>query len=399
MVIDGAGVGALPDAPEYHDEGSNTLGNLSRCFSGGLHLPNLGKLGLGNIISINGVPPTSGSSGSFGKCIEAGVGKDSTTGHWEIAGVITSTPFPLYPMGFPPEIISPFEMATGREVLGNKPASGTEILKELGDDHVATCRPIVYTSADSVFQIAAHEDVIALSELYEMCEIARGLLTGQNKVSRVIARPFAGKSGAYKRTRHRKDYSVAASSDTLLDIAQGHNLATIGIGKTGDLFAHRGLSAEIYTANNQEGILATLIQINEAPDGIIFTNLVDTDTIYGHRRDIAGFRGALEQFDHFLPKILKAMHEEDLLFITADHGIDPTKPGSDHTREYTPLLVYSPSRQGGVDLGIRESFADIAATIADHFQIDAPGLAGTSFLSQLPRISNLQIRRHSEEGA
>jgi phosphopentomutase len=333
------------------------------------------------------------------------VGKDSTTGHWEIAGVISETPFPVYPMGFPQEIIKSFEMATGREILGNKAASGTEILKELGDDHVATSRPIVYTSADSVFQIAAHEDVISLNELYEMCEIARGLLTGQNKVSRVIARPFTGKSGSFRRSRHRKDFSVAAPSDTILDVAMAQGLSTIGIGKTGDLFAHRGLSLKVDTEDNQEGILATLIQINEAPEGIIFTNLVDTDTIYGHRRDVAGFRKALEEFDQFLPKLMQAMQPDDLLFITADHGVDPTMPGSDHTREFTPLLVYGRNWEGGIDLGTRETFADIAATVREFLEISGTGdgsgktagLAGTSFLGQMKRVAAPKMRLHSDE--
>ena len=391
IVLDGVGIGALPDAAEYGDVGSNTLVNLSRVFDQGLHLPNMAKVGLGNVANIRGVPPDPIASGGWGKCAEASKGKDTTTGHWEIAGVVSHEPFPTYPNGFPPEVIGEFEQRIGRETLGNYPASGTMVIQELGDEHVATGHPIVYTSADSVFQVAAHEDVVPLEKLYEMCAVARELLNGKHQVGRVIARPFNGDQGAYKRTKNRKDFSLPPPEPTLLDYLKDAAWATIGVGKIGDIFDHRGLTSEIHTKTNEEGILATMMQINEAPDGLIFTNLVDTDMIYGHRNDQAGFKKALETFDHFLPKIMQALHKDDLLILTSDHGVDPTTPGTDHSREYTPLLVYSKRMPKGCDLGTRNSFADTAATVLEFFGVKHK-CPGTSYLSQLFAENSTQGR-------
>lgn len=382
IVLDGVGIGELPDAAEFGDQGSNTLVNLSKAFPEGLHLPNMGKLGLGNIAEIRGVPPDPIAKGAWGKCNEASRGKDTTTGHWEIAGVISRIAFPTYPDGFPPEIITAFEEQIGSGTLGNFPASGTEIIKLLGDEHVATGKPIVYTSADSVFQIAAHEEVVPLDQLYSMCGTARVLLDGPHRVGRVIARPFTGRRGNYQRTKNRRDFSVPPPEPTLLDAFLQAELESVGVGKIGDIFNHQGLSNEIHSKSNEEGILATLMQINECSDGLIFTNLVDTDAIYGHRNDTVGFRKALEAFDQLLPKVMQAVHSEDLLIITADHGVDPTTASTDHSREYTPLLVYSKRMTGGVDLGVRATYADIAATVREHFALPS-GSAGTPFLATI----------------
>lgn len=382
IVLDSVGIGELPDAELFGDAGSNTLGNLSRAFPEGLRLPNMEKLGLGNIAPLNGVSPCPTVVAGWGKCAEKSMAKDTTLGHWEIAGVISEQPFPTYPNGFPPEIIEEFERRIGRKTLGNIPASGTEIIQRLGDEHVRTGKPIVYTSADSVFQIAAHENVIPLEELYRMCLIAREILDGPHRVGRVIARPFVGTSGQYERTRNRKDFSVPPPSPTILDRLKENGFVTIGIGKIGDIFAHKGLTKEVHTGANEKGILATILEINEAPDGLIFTNLVDTDMLYGHRNDTVGYRKSLEEFDSYLPKIIDAMHEEDLLVITADHGCDPTTPSTDHSREYVPLLVYSRQMRSGVNLGTRETFADTAASIAEFFKIPWSG-PGTSYLREL----------------
>jgi phosphopentomutase len=382
IVLDGVGIGELPDAAEFGDVGSNTLGNLSRAFPEGLHLPNLGKLGLGNIEPLRGVPADPLAVGAWGKCNETSKGKDTTTGHWEIGGVISEKPFPTYPKGFPEEVIRAFEERIGMETMGNVVASGTEIIQLLGDAHVATGKPIVYTSADSVFQIAAHEDVIPLEKLYFLCVAARRILDGEHRVGRVIARPFSGTSGNYKRTKNRQDFSVPPPELTVMDRLKDAGYQTIGIGKIGDIFDHRGITQELHTKSNEEGILTTLTQINECMDGLIFTNLVDTDMIYGHRNDTAGFKGALEHFDKFLPNILQAMHKDDMLFITADHGVDPTTPSTDHSREYTPLLVYHKRMQTGTNLGVRSTYADITATILEFFQVRGAGV-GTSFLNDV----------------
>ncbi|MGI8904955.1 MAG: phosphopentomutase [Candidatus Sumerlaeaceae bacterium] len=382
IVLDGVGIGELPDAAEFGDVGSNTLGNLSHAFADGLHLPNMGKLGLGNIATIRGVPADPMAVGAWGKCAEASRGKDTTTGHWEIAGIISSTPFPTYPHGFPDAVIRAVEERIGVGTLGNVVASGTEIIQLLGDAHMATGKLIVYTSADSVFQLAAHEDVIPVEQLYFMCLAARRILDGEHRVGRVIARPFTGTSGNYKRSRNRQDFSVPPTELTVLDRLKDAGYETIGIGKIGDIFDHRGLTQELHTKSNEEGILTTLIQINESREGLIFTNLVDTDMIFGHRNDIKGFKGALEYFDKFLPKIMQALHKDDLLIITADHGVDPTTASTDHSREYAPLLVYNRQMQAGIDLGVRTTFADTAASILEFFGLHGGG-SGTSYLNEV----------------
>lgn len=387
VVLDSVGIGAMPDAERFGDVGADTLGNLARAFPDGINLPHLGALGLGNIADIRGVAPHPSAKGAWGKAAEAGPGKDTTLGHWEIAGLIAAEAFPTYPDGFPREVLDPFEKAIGHETLGNLPASGTEIIQRLGDIHVRSRKPIVYTSGDSVFQIACHEDVHPPEALYDMCRKARAILDGPggdgpHRVARVIARPFVGSAGHYRRTTNRKDFSVPPPAPTLLDRLKDAGLATIGIGKIGDIFDHRGLTAEISTKSNEEGVLATLMHLNEAPDGLVFTNLVDTDMIYGHRRDVPGYRGALEAFDVFVPKLLQGLHKDDLLVITADHGCDPTFRGSDHTREYAPLLVYGKRMPAGVDLGTRTSFADTAAALAEFFEVEGTG-HGTSWLPAL----------------
>lgn len=382
IVLDSVGIGEMPDAHLFGDEGSDTLGNLSRAFPDGLNLPNLAALGLGNIAELRGVPPRPDARSGWGKCAEMSMAKDTTLGHWEIAGIISEQPFPTYPNGFPPEVIEEFEKRIGRGVLGNIPASGTEIIQKLGDEHVRTGKPIVYTSADSVFQIAAHEEVIPLEELYRMCQIAREILDGPHRVGRVIARPFVGTSGQYSRTRNRKDFSVPPPSPTILDVLKDHGYETIGIGKIGDIFAHRGLTKEVHTGPNEKGILATILELHQAGDGLIFTNLVDTDMIYGHRNDVAGYRQCLEEFDSYLPRLLDALGSEDILVITADHGCDPTTPSTDHSREYVPLLVTSKRMTHGVDLGTRSTFADTAATMAEYLSVPWDG-AGKSYLKEL----------------
>lgn len=382
IVLDSVGAGAMPDAAQFGDEGANTLGNLSRAFPEGIHLPNLGKLGLGNILEIRGVPPDPAAAGGWGKCAELSPAKDTTLGHWEIAGVVSRAPFPTYPDGFPREVLDRFEQEIGIETIGNIPASGTEIIQLLGDIHVRSRKPIVYTSADSVFQVACHEDIYPPERLYEMCRIARRILDGPHRVGRVIARPFTGGSGNYQRTRNRRDFAVPPPEPTVLDRLKKAGLETIGIGKIGDIFAHRGLTREIHTKNNEEGILATLVQINEAPDGLIFTNLVDTDMIYGHRRDPAGYKAALEFFDSYVPRILQALQKDDLLIITADHGCDPTFKGTDHTREYAPVLVYSRRMSRGIELGILPSFTIHASTVAEFFGL-APLEEAESYLARL----------------
>ena len=382
IVLDSVGIGEMPDSGQFGDFGCNTLVNLANVFDDGLRLPNMANLGLGNITPIRGVPQRPQATASWGKCAEKSPAKDTTIGHWEIAGLVSETPFPTYPNGFPPDIIKKFEDAIGIETIGNCVASGTEIIQRLGDIHVRTRRPIVYTSADSVFQIATHEEVYRPERLYEMCRHARRILDGPHRVGRVIARPFTGLAGAYKRTENRKDFSVAPPGPTLLDMLVDAGYQTIGVGKIGDIFDHRGLTLEIPVHGNQECIDATLAQIREAPDGLIFTNLVDTDMLYGHRNDTIGYRQALETFDMHLPDLIAAMHENDLLVITADHGCDPTTPGTDHTREYVPLLAFSKMMRGPCDLGTRASFADTADMIADFFTLP-PTPCGQSYLADM----------------
>jgi len=379
VLLDGVGAGELPDAYKYGDEGSDTLGNLSRAVNG-LNLPNLQKLGLGNIIDIKGVQPAENPLASYGKLTEISNGKDSTTGHWEIGGLKVEIDFPYYPDGFPEELINRFLKATGlKGILGNKAASGTEIIKELGDEHVKTGYPIVYTSADSVFQIAAHEEVIPLERLYEICEIAREqVLIGKDSVGRVIARPFLGESGNYTRTTNRKDFSISPPSPTILNVLQENGIQTIAIGKVNDLFNYSGIDVQAKTKSNAEGIEKILFYTGKEKESFIFANLVDFDVYYGHRNNPEGFAQALKEFDDRLPEILANLDETDALVITADHGNDPTTPSTDHSREYIPLLFY---RKGlpGRNLGTRETFSDIAQTAAHFFKVNN-NLKGKSFL-------------------
>lgn len=364
IVLDSVGVGELPDAAKYGDEGSNTLGNLAKAV-GGLALPNMEKLGLGNIIDIEGVPAAKHPIGAYGKAAEKSAGKDTTTGHWELAGVISERPFPVYPDGFPPEVIEVFEKRIGRKVLGNKVASGTEIIKELGDEHVRTGMPIVYTSADSVFQIAAHEEVIPVEELYEICKIAREILQGDHAVARVIARPFVGKSGQYVRTYNRADFSLKPPHHTLLDCVEKAGMEVIGVGKIWDIFAGQGITKALHTEGNMDGVNKTLEAMDVLKQGLIFSNLVDYDMLYGHRNDSEGYAKALEDFDRRLPEIMEKLKETDVLIVTADHGCDPTTASTDHSREYVPVLIYGDRIKAGVNLGTLSCFSDIGQTVAD----------------------------------
>ncbi len=379
IVLDGVGAGELPDADKFGDAGSNTLGNMAKAV-GGLDLPNLQELGLGNIIEIEGVKPAENPKASFGKMQEVSVGKDSTTGHWEIAGLKVEIDFPYYPNGFPEELIQKFIEKTGvKGVLGNKPASGTEIIKELGEEHVKTGYPIVYTSADSVFQIAAHEEVIPLERLYEICKIAREeVLIGKDTVGRVIARPFVGTKENFTRTTNRRDFSILPPQDTILDYVQKSGRETIAIGKINDLFAHKGITTGVKTKSNDEGITQTINFSQQKENSFIFTNLVDFDVYFGHRNDPEGFANALKEFDKRLPEILETLDETDALVLTADHGNDPTTPSTDHSREYVPLLYFRKNKIGS-NLGIRETFADVGQTVAHFYKINND-LQGISFL-------------------
>jgi phosphopentomutase len=386
IVLDGVGVGELPDAKVYGDEGSNTLANMATAV-GGLSLPNLERLGLANIVSIGRVKSTARPIGCYGKMVELSRGKDSTTGHWELAGVITESPFPTYPNGFPQDLIQRFLEVTGSKgVLGNKPASGTAIIQDLADEHRRTGYPIVYTSGDSVFQIAAHEDVIPLERLYEICQKTRDqVCVGEHEVGRVIARPFVGdKAGSYVRTPNRRDFALEPPSLTLLDLLMENDIPTIGIGKIDDLFAGRGLMTKIHTKSNAEGIERIIDESRNLRRGLLMSNLVDFDMLYGHRNDPKGFAGALEYFDSRLGVIIDEMAGDDLLLITADHGNDPTTPSTDHSREYVPILCFKKSGKEGVDLGARKSFADAGKSVAEYFNVDEAGvLAGESFLQMI----------------
>lgn len=383
IIIDGVGVGYTPDSVEYNDVGSNTLCNIATKISG-LNLPNLQELGLGNIAEILGIKKKSDPTGSFGKMKELSKGKDSTTGHWEIGGLITKYCFPVYPNGFPEEIIEKFIQLNEIEgILGNKAASGTEIIVELGEEHIRTGFPIVYTSADSVFQIAAHEEVIPVEKLYEICNVTRDkIMTGEHAVGRIIARPFIGKDGSFTRTYRRKDYALEPHGDMIFDLLVHNGIVTISIGKINDLFSYRNINQQIKTKSNLEGIQETIKAISEEENSYIMTNLVDFDVDYGHRNDAAGFSRALKEFDNYLPDILKSLKTNDILMITSDHGNDPTFPGTDHTREFVPLLVYGRNIRCNVDLGIRETFADVSKTICDFYQINN-NLSGSSFYSEL----------------
>lgn len=382
IVLDSLGIGALPDASKYGDEGSDTLGNIISKM-GGVNIPNLIDLGLGNIPDVKIPYSTARPTGCYGKAAELSPGKDTTTGHWEIAGIHLESPFPLYPDGFPKEIMDAFEKQTGAQYMWNKPASGSEIIKELGPEHINTSKLIVYTSADSVFQIAGHEEIIPLEKLYEYCQIARNILQGDHAVGRVIARPFIGEDkDSFERTKNRRDFSLAPTGTTILDILSKNNLETIGVGKIGDIFANRGLSRTISTKNNDDGIDQTIKIIKEDFKGLIFTNLVDFDMHYGHRNDVKGYARALEKLDKRLPELLASLKQDDVLILTADHGCDPTMPGTDHSREYVPILVYGKATKRGVNLGIRRSFSDIGASVLELLGI-SPRLNGKSFADQL----------------
>ena len=382
IVLDSCGVGALPDAASYGDAGSNTLSHTASAC-GGLHLPVLGRLGLGRLTSVEGVPPDPAPAAAFGTMIETAAGKDSTTGHWELMGVPLARPFPTYPHGFPPAVIEAFEVGIGRAVLGNRVASGTAIIDELGDEHMRTGRPIVYTSADSVFQIAAHEAVIPVEELYRECRIARDeVLVGPHTVSRVIARPFVGSPGAFVRTDRRRDFSVPPPEPTVLDRLGDAGLPVVGIGKITDLFGGRGITDARHTHDDADGLAETRRAIGAVRTGLIFTNLVDLDPLYGHRNDPRGYGRDLERIDAGLGPILGDLGREDLLILTADHGNDPTTSGTDHSREYVPLLVAGPRVRGGVDLGVRRTFADVGETVAEALGAASPGV-GTSVLADV----------------
>ena len=380
LVLDSAGVGEMPDAKIYGDEGSNTIANTAQ-RNGGLKIPNLARLGLGKITSIQGVEDDPHPLASWGKMAEASPGKDTTTGHWEMAGVILQTPLPLYPKGFPGEILEEFKRQTGLEVLGNKPASGTEIIQELGDEHVRTGKPIVYTSADSVFQIAAHEGVIPLKRLYEISEVARRILDPHG-TARVIARPFTGEKGAYVRTKNRRDFSLDPPEETVLDRLKAAKVPVTGVGKIRDIYNGKGIGDSVTAKDNAAIANATLDLLASQKKGLIFSNFVDFDMLWGHRNNPKGYADGLEAFDVRLGQMLEKMDERDVLIITADHGCDPTDTSTDHTREFVPLLVYYPGRKEGVHLGTRTSFTDLGQTLADVFHV-AKMKNGTSFLPQI----------------
>jgi len=380
LILDSLGIGELPDAKEYNDEGSNTLNNIIR-DRGSIHLPNLEAMGIGLIQGVEGLERVKNPIASYGRLAEASTGKDTFIGHWEIAGLIINKPFSTYPDGFPKAIMESFEKEAGLGYLGNKAASGTEIIKELGEEHIKTGRPIIYTSADSVFQIAAHEEIMPVERLYEICRIARGIADRHN-IGRVIARPFTGAKGSFRRTERRKDFSLAPTGDTLLDKLKANGFPVTGIGKIGDIYGHRGLTHEVHTKDNMDGVDKTIDALKGVDKGLIFTNLVDFDMLYGHRNDARGYAMALEDADKRLPEIIGFLKGSDMFIITADHGCDPTTPSTDHSREYVPLLVYGKRLRPGINLGTRKTFADIGQTIAEAFGIGRLG-HGDSFLRKL----------------
>jgi phosphopentomutase len=380
VVLDSVGVGELPDAASYGDEGSNTLGNISRQVP--LRLPNLVALGLAHVVELAGVERPAQAAGAFGRMAEASPGKDSVTGHWELMGLVLDKPFPVFPGGFPEDIIREFEARIGRATLGNVVASGTQIIEELGDEHVRTGRPIVYTSADSVFQIAAHEDIVPVPELYRYCEIAFDLVGRGHGVGRVIARPFVGTSGSYQRTANRHDYAQEPYGETLLDRLVASGTEVVAVGKVKDLFAGRGISRSTSTASDGIGVDVVETEMGQVESGLIFANLVDCDVLYGHRNDVAGYAANLERIDGRLARILAQLRPRDVLIVTADHGNDPTTPSTDHSREHVPLLVTGELVRPGVDLGLRRSFADLGQTLAELFGVP-PLPHGTSFFRDL----------------
>jgi phosphopentomutase len=381
IVCDGLGVGEAPDAAAFGDAGARTLQHIVR--DGKPVLPNLTKLGL--LHTMYGEAPAGlpAPSGAFGRLAEASAGKDSTTGHWELMGLTVPVAFPLYPNGFPPEVIEPFEEAVGKKVLHNRPASGTEVIKQYGEEHMKTGRPIVYTSGDSVFQIAAHEEVVPIETLYRWCEIAREILVGKNRVGRVIARPFIGRPGAFTRTHRRHDYTVPPDGLTLLDELKAQGLSVYGIGKIEDLFSGRGVAKAVHTESNRDGLEKTVAAISGGDDDFVFSNLNDFDTKYGHRNDPGGYARALEEMDSFVPALLAGLREGDVLMVTADHGGDPSDVSTDHTREFVPMVAAGPRVRAGVDVGTRATFADLGATVAEHLGV--PSLGGASFLPAILR--------------
>ncbi len=384
VVLDGVGVGANPDAAAYGDAGASSLEHCAQA-TGGLALPNLGRIGLGNITPIVGTPPTNDATGAFGRMQEAAAGKDSTTGHWEMTGVVLRKPLPTYPNGFPPDVVDAFEQAIGHKVLGNKAASGTEIIQELGAEHLRTGYPILYTSADSVFQVAAHQEIIPLEDLYQMCRIAREMFVGDHAVGRVIARPFIGTPGHFTRTEHRRDFSLSPLGTTLLDLLKDRGYDVIGVGKIEDLFAGRGLTQRDHTETNRDGMAATLNWLKRDFSGLLFVNLVEFDMLWGHRRDSEGYAQALRDVDVRFAQVQQVMRPGDAIFFTADHGVDPTYRGTDHTRECVPLLAYGAPVRANVNLGTRSTYADLGQTLAHTFGV-GPLAAGTSFAHELGLI-------------
>jgi len=379
VVLDSVGVGALPDAAEYGDAGSDTLGNIAREV-GGLTLPNLGALGIGNVDDVEGVPQQTRPIGSWGRMAERSPGKDTTTGHWEMMGVTLSKAFPVYPDGFPADVLAEFSRRIGRGWLGNEAASGTEIIERLGDEHVATGKVIVYTSADSVFQVAAHEDVVPIDELYRICEVAREIMTGDHCVARVIARPFIGATGAYSRTHRRRDFAIEPTEPTVLDILLRQGVPVRGIGKIGDIFCWRGVTDSPHVTDNMDGFGKLVERVASDEPGFVFANLVDFDMLWGHRNEVAAYARGLEAVDARMPELLAAMVPGDLLLITSDHGCDPTTSGTDHSREYTLLLAKECGVDRGVDLGTRTGHGDIGETVLDFYGLSGACGRGTSFL-------------------
>ena len=379
IVLDSVGVGEMPDAAAYGDAGSDTLGNIARRRP--LRLPNLARLGLGNLKPLPSIQPAPYPAAAFGRCALASPGKDTTTGHWEMVGIHLAKPFPLYPRGFPPEVMQEFENRIGRGTLGNCAASGTEIIRQLGEEHMRTGKPIVYTSADSVFQVAAHEEVIPLWELYKICETARQILRGPHEVGRVIARPFIGQPGSFIRTPNRQDYAVPPPKGMLLDQLEASQVEVYTVGKIFDVFLGRGIQEHEKTRDNTDGMAKTLAAMDELESGLIFVNLVDFDQQYGHRNDVEGYAKALEEFDRWLPSLYSKLSAGDLVILTADHGCDPTTPSTDHSREYVPLLAYRPRKMEGINLGLRRTLSDIGQTVAENFGTKIS--QGASFLAAI----------------
>jgi phosphopentomutase len=381
LVCDSFGVGGAPDAEAYGDAGSDTLGNTARAV-GGIAAPNLGRLGLGHLTAIEGVAPEAAHGTAHGALVERSAGKDTTTGHWEIAGIVLDTAFPLYPDGFPPEVVEAWEASIGRKALGNRPASGTEIIAELGEEHLATGNPILYTSGDSVFQVAAHVDVVPLEQLYEWCRAARDILRGPHEVGRVIARPFEGRPGAFTRRPERRDYSVPPPRPTLLEQVESAGVPVYGVGKIRDIFVERGLTEAVYSSSNDDGVDRTLEYLARPGPALVVTNLVDFDSKYGHRNDPGGYARCVEALDRRLPELVGALEDDGLVFLTGDHGCDPTTPPTDHSRERTPCLVAGLGDRPPVTLGDR-AFSDLGATIADVLRVRTHDLEGESFAADL----------------